>query len=140
MTDRDCSRCVFARPYGGENDNRCASWSCEFIDYKEAVKAYEAMAEIVRCKDCKWYSVKYFDGSDRANPLCRVFNRYFIKAVIPYAEKHGIKLALHPDDPPLEKLGDVERIMINYENIKKAMEIGNSKNLGVTSKSVFLYG
>lgn len=57
---------------------------------------------------------------------------YFIKAVIPYAEKHGIKLALHPDDPPLEKLGDVSRIMISYENIKKAMEIGNSKNLGVT--------
>lgn len=53
MTDRDCSRCVFARPYGGEDDNRCASWSCEFIDYKEAVKAYEAIAEIVRCKDCK---------------------------------------------------------------------------------------
>ena len=57
---------------------------------------------------------------------------YFIKAVIPYAEKHGIKLALHPDDPPLAKLGDVSRIMISYENIKKAMEIGNSKNLGVT--------
>ena len=57
---------------------------------------------------------------------------YFIKAVIPYAEKHGIKLALHPDDPPLAKLGDVSRIMISYENIKRAMEIGNSKNLGVT--------
>ena len=25
---------------------------------------------------------------------------YFIKAVIPEAEKYGIKLALHPDDPP----------------------------------------
>lgn len=57
---------------------------------------------------------------------------YFIKAVIPYAEKYGIKLALHPDDPPLEKLGDVERIMINYENIKKAINIVDSPNLGVT--------
>ena len=45
MTDRDCERCVFARPYGGENDNRCASWDCEFIDYKEAVKAYKEKAE-----------------------------------------------------------------------------------------------
>ena len=57
---------------------------------------------------------------------------YFIKAVIPYAEKFNIKLALHPDDPPLEKLGMVERIMINYENIKKAINIVDSKNLGVT--------
>ncbi len=58
---------------------------------------------------------------------------YFIKAVIPHAEKHGVKLALHPDDPPLPKLGDVSRIMINYENIKKAIYgIVESDNLGVT--------
>lgn len=36
----DCNKCVWARPFGGENDNRCASWACDFIDYKEAVKAY----------------------------------------------------------------------------------------------------
>lgn len=57
---------------------------------------------------------------------------YFIKAVILTAEKHGIKLALHPDDPP-RKLGNVARIMSNYENIKKAVfGICDSKNLGVT--------
>ena len=57
---------------------------------------------------------------------------YFIKTVIPYAEKYGIQLALHPDDPPLEKLGGVSRIMTSYENINKAINIVNSKNLGVT--------
>ncbi len=57
---------------------------------------------------------------------------YFINAVIPYAEKYNVRLALHPDDPPLEKLGMVGRIMINYENIKKAINIVDSKNLGVT--------
>jgi mannonate dehydratase len=57
---------------------------------------------------------------------------YFIKAVIPYAEKYNVKLALHPDDPPLEKLGNVERIMTSYENINKAMNIVKSDNLGVT--------
>ena len=58
---------------------------------------------------------------------------YFIRAVIPEAEKHGIKLALHPDDPPLEKLGDVERIMISYENFEKALHgFVESDYLGVT--------
>ena len=58
---------------------------------------------------------------------------YFIKAVIPYAEKHGINLALHPDDPPVERLGDVERIMISKANIKRAIyDIVDSKNLGLT--------
>ncbi len=57
---------------------------------------------------------------------------YFIKAVLPYAEKYGIRLALHPDDPPVAKLGRVSRIMISHENIKKALEIGNSDFLGLT--------
>lgn len=58
---------------------------------------------------------------------------YFIKAVIPYAEKYGIKLALHPDDPPVKKLGSVERIMISKENIKRAIYgVVDSKNLGLT--------
>ena len=58
---------------------------------------------------------------------------YFLKAVIPYAEKYDIKLALHPDDPPLPALGGVERIMISKENIRKAIfDIYPSKSLGLT--------
>ena len=58
---------------------------------------------------------------------------YFIKAVIPEAEKYGIKLALHPDDPPIPRLGDVERIMISKSNIKRAVyDIVKSDSLGIT--------
>ena len=58
---------------------------------------------------------------------------YFIKAVIPEAEKYGIKLALHPDDPPIPNLGGVERIMISRDNIRKAVYgILESESLGIT--------
>lgn len=58
---------------------------------------------------------------------------YFIKAVIPHAEKHGIRLALHPDDPPVARLGDVARILISRENIDRAVRgIVQSPSLGVT--------
>ena len=58
---------------------------------------------------------------------------YFIRAVIPHAEKYGIKLALHPDDPPVPRLGGVSRIMISYENIRRAVrDIVSSDSLGVT--------
>lgn len=40
---RDCEKCVYARPYGGENDNRCSAWSCEFIDRAEAIEALETL-------------------------------------------------------------------------------------------------
>lgn len=36
---------------------------------------------------------------------------YFLDAVIPVAEKHGIKMALHPDDPPLSPLRGFARIL-----------------------------
>ena len=58
---------------------------------------------------------------------------YFIKAVIPEAEKYGIKLGLHPDDPPVPRLGDVERIMVSRDNIRKAVwGIKKSESLGIT--------
>ncbi len=57
---------------------------------------------------------------------------YFIKAVLPYAERYGIRLALHPDDPPVARLGKVSRIMVSHENIKRAIAIGNSDSLGLT--------
>ena len=68
---------------------------------------------------------------------------YFIQAVIPEAEKHGIRLALHPDDPPVPSLGAVERIMVHKANIKKAVyEIINSPSLGLTmcQANFFLMG
>ena len=46
---RDCETCIYARPYGGENDNRCSAWSCEYINRKEAIEAYgivKAMREV----------------------------------------------------------------------------------------------
>lgn len=58
---------------------------------------------------------------------------YFLRATLPYAEKHGITLALHPDDPPLPRLGDVERIMISRDNIRKAIYgVCPSPALGLT--------
>lgn len=57
---------------------------------------------------------------------------YFVKAVVPYAEKYGIKLALHPDDPPLPKLGDVARIFTSLDAIQRGIHTVESPNLGVT--------
>lgn len=37
---RDCETCVHARPFGGENDNRCSVWECDYINRDKAIKAY----------------------------------------------------------------------------------------------------
>ncbi len=57
---------------------------------------------------------------------------YFIKAVLPVAEKAGVKLALHPDDPPVPELGGIARLFYNAEGFKRAMEeIAPSPNHGI---------
>ncbi len=58
--------------------------------------------------------------------------RYFLQAVMPYADRYHIRFALHPDDPPVPKLGKVSRILISRENITKAVQLVNSPHLGVT--------
>lgn len=80
------------------------------------------------------FDINEFQTIDQAITEAELWDNYtyFIKAVIPHAEKHGIKLALHPDDPPLAKLGGVSRIMISYENMRKAINVVKSENLGVT--------
>lgn len=47
---------------------------------------------------------------------------YFIKAVIPVAEEAGVKLALHPDDPPVPSLGGVARIFNSFDGFKRGQK------------------
>lgn len=57
---------------------------------------------------------------------------HFLKSLLPYAEKYGVRLALHPDDPPVSPLGNTARIMTSYQNIRKAIDTIPSDFLGVT--------
>ncbi|WP_420151781.1 mannonate dehydratase [Spirosoma sp.] len=57
---------------------------------------------------------------------------YFLKAVVPEAEKSGIKLALHPDDPPVDKLRGISRIMTSADAFKKMLALAPSPNNGIT--------
>jgi len=48
---------------------------------------------------------------------------YFMRAVLPTAKEAGVKLALHPDDPPVPMLGGVARLFKNVEGFKRAEQI-----------------
>jgi mannonate dehydratase len=57
---------------------------------------------------------------------------YFQKAVIPHAEKAGVNMALHPDDPPLTPLRGIGRILISGDNFRRVLAMVPSKVNGVT--------
>lgn len=57
---------------------------------------------------------------------------YFIKQVAPVAEEAGVRIGIHPDDPPVPVLAGVPRCIFgNFEGYKRAMEIANSPNVGI---------
>lgn len=59
--------------------------------------------------------------------------RYFLEAVLPAAEKAGVKLALHPDDPPVDRLLGYPRIFNSAAAFRRMLELaGGSPSAGIT--------
>ena len=56
---------------------------------------------------------------------------YFIKAVMPVAEEAGVRIGLHPDDPPVPSLGGVARIFRTDSAYERAIQIAGSDNFGL---------
>jgi mannonate dehydratase len=92
------------------------------------------------------YRTRVFDLADfRARVEKQAFEReydgeeiwrnytYFVKAALPAAEEAGVKLALHPDDPPVAKMNGVAKLFTHYEGYARAEKIaGGSPNWGLT--------
>ena len=73
-------------------------------------------------------------GKDIAPPTqdCLWNNyEYFIKAVLPEAEKAGVKLIIHPSDPPIKNVAGVDRIFISPEDLERADKMTNSDAWGI---------
>lgn len=57
---------------------------------------------------------------------------YFLRKVIPVAEKANVKLAMHPDDPPLSPIRGIGRIMRSVDNFQRLLDIVPSPMNGIT--------
>lgn len=56
---------------------------------------------------------------------------YFLDELLPVAEEAGVTLALHPSDPPMERLGGIPQLFRNFENFKRAMDYRDSDHHGL---------
>lgn len=58
------------------------------------------------------------------------YYHYFLEHIIPVVEEVGLKIALHPTDPPVPEIGGVPRLFRSREAFDKAFSLVPSKHHG----------
>ncbi len=56
---------------------------------------------------------------------------YFLQAIIPVAEEAGVRMAIHPDDPPFPLLG-LPRVVSTEKDLKELLSVVDSPSNGFT--------
>ena len=75
-------------------------------------------------RDERLASLALFDDEDAVDEAAMWANyAYFMDAVLPVAEEADVRLALHPDDPPVPSLGGVARLFKDVAGFERALEI-----------------
>lgn len=57
--------------------------------------------------------------------------KYFLEIIVPIAEKANVKLAMHPDDPPLSPIRGLGRIMRSIDNYQRLLDLYPSPVNGI---------
>ena len=79
-----------------------------------------------------YFSLKEAEGLVLSHDQVWANYECFIKAVMPTAEKCGVRMALHPDDPCLDSLGGYARIFGSVETYDRAYALYPSSSNAVT--------
>jgi mannonate dehydratase len=80
-------------------------------------------------------TAEYFNGIDTLEPISKeeMWKRfvYLLENIVPVAEESGVRLCIHPSDPPVSVLRGEGRILNCVSDFKKMIEMFPSKNLGL---------
>ncbi|NLT73706.1 MAG: mannonate dehydratase [Chloroflexi bacterium] len=57
---------------------------------------------------------------------------YFLQAVVPVAQEAGVRLAIHPDDPPVSPIAGIGRILTHPDAFQRVIDLVPSPSSGIT--------
>ena len=101
-----------------EGYGRCPGrGGAEYVDYDQARAAHLPPLPEVGCPtaDETWERM-----------------RYFLSAVVPAAEEAGVRLALHPNDPPPPTSRGAAQVIQTFEGMKRLIELVPSPSHGIS--------
>jgi mannonate dehydratase len=92
--------------------------------------------DLAQAESGHWRDLRYFMplSHGRAYTEDEIWENfsYFIGEVAPVAEEAGVRIGIHPDDPPGVDLAGVPRCIFgNFAGYQRALEIADSPNVGV---------
>lgn len=108
----------------------------EGIEPKVLVKEFEKNSTELTLPGWEPERLKYLDKlfdlyKGMTEDKLRENLRYFLQRIIPTAEEVGIKMAIHPDDPPFSVFG-LPRIVKCHDDLQKIIDMADSPSNGIT--------
>ena len=76
-------------------------------------------------------SIRYDEG-ETSHEVMWANLKYFLEAVVPVAERCGVYLAMHPDDPPIPRVRGLARIMTSPDAFERMLSLVDSPHNGIT--------
>ncbi|TDQ56855.1 D-mannonate dehydratase [Mesocricetibacter intestinalis] len=108
----------------------------EGIDPKVLVKQFEENSKDLTLPGWEPERLKHLDKlfdlyQGMTEDKLRENLKYFLERIIPTAEEAGIRMAIHPDDPPFSVFG-LPRIVKCHEDFQKIVDMVDSPANGIT--------
>lgn len=101
----------------------CYSWMTDFSWLRTNMATPSRGGSVVTSFDLNDVPADITDGPPISEDELWVNLEYFLKRVLPVAEKAGVKLSMHPDDPPMSPIRGIGRIMRSIENFQRLVEL-----------------
>ena len=110
----------------------CYEWMTDFNWLRTNLRHPSRGGSVVTSFDCADVSKEPTELGPISEDQLWANLDYFLQRVLPVAEKANVKLAMHPDDPPLSPIRGVGRIMRSVENYQRLIDLNPSPMNGIT--------
>jgi mannonate dehydratase len=101
----------------------CYEWMTDFNWVRTNMATPSRGGSVVTSFNAKDVPADLTSGPPISEEELWVNLEYFLKKVLPVAEKAGVKLSMHPDDPPLSPIRGIGRIMRSIDNFQRLVEL-----------------
>lgn len=106
-------------------------WSPEGVGRTSVGTKWRGGAKVTGYDEADFAATAEPSGTITEDELWANYQR-FLEAIVPVAEDAGVKLALHPNDPPVSDYDGVPFLHTSIDGVDRSMELVPSDNHGVT--------